>query len=386
MKSLKFITAVMVFAAAVSASAAPLLNGLALEQQFNKDRYIAAVYSDTLADSAGVILDENTTRRLEIRVVADSLSARRLRNQWMEAIAINNSGSSLSAQADNMVTFANLFSGRLKKGDQLRIDFDGASGASTVSLNGIQLGRIEDRKFFTTLLRSWVGPVPPSTEFREGLLAAGDVDSGLLGRYELLEPTDARVLELSEANEENSEEEEQAESGSTPETEKPKPSKPKVAANIPPPSLASVAKPKAPATQQPAPASKPEPAQPRPQPKPARKAAQEVEEEEDQPLTADVLLARQIYHSMLLRHTYDFLQYPQRALERNQEGSIRIRVTIDPAGRVRDVQTVQASRFNDLNRAAVSAIKSASPYPKVPPALAKNDYEFSVPITFRLPD
>ncbi len=374
----------MVFAAAVSASAAPLLNGLALEQQFNKDRYIAAVYSDTLADSANVLLDENTTRRLEIRVVADSVSARRLRNQWMEAIAINNAGSALTAQADNMVTFANLFSGRFKKGDQLRVDFDGASGVSTVSLNGIRLGKIADRKFFTTLLRSWVGPVPPSTEFREGLLASGDVDTGLLARFEQLEPTDARILELTEAREEDDAEEEQAESETEAVAEKPKPSKPKVAAAIPPPTLAKIeSKPQAPQAQQPAPASKP---QPRPQPKPARTAPEQAEEEDDQPLTADVLLARQIYHSMLLRHTYDFLEYPQRALERNQEGSIRIRVTIDPSGRVRDIQTVQASRFNDLNKAALSAIKAASPYPKVPPALAKNDYEFSVPITFRLPD
>ncbi|SDJ93401.1 TonB family C-terminal domain-containing protein [Microbulbifer yueqingensis] len=376
----------MVFAAAVSANAAPLLNGLALEQQFNKDRYIAAVYSDTLADSASTLLDENTTRRLEIRVIADSLSARRLRNQWMEAIAINNSGSTLSAQADNMVTFANLLKGRLKRGDQLRVDFDGASGASTVSLNGIQLGRVQDRKFFTTLLRSWVGPVPPSTEFREGLLAAGNVDSGLLGRYELLEPSDARILQLTEAQQEE-EEESKAEQDSEAVAQKPKPSKPKVAAAIPPPTLAAAGStPQAPATSKPAPArSKPKSQAAASKPRPAAKEEAEPEED-DQPLTADMLLARQIYHSMLLRHTYEHISYPSRALQRNQEGSVQVRVTIDPAGEVRDVQTVRESRFSDLNKAAVSAIKAASPYPKVPPALAKSKYEFSVPITFRLPD
>ncbi|WP_323846941.1 TonB family protein [Microbulbifer magnicolonia] len=386
MKSIKIVIALLVFATALSAKAAPLLNGLALEQQFNKDRYIAAVYSDTLGTSASVLLDNNTTRRLEVRIVADSLSARRFRNQWMEGIAINNPGDTLSSQAENMVTFANLFEGRLVKGDHLTVDFTAASGTTQVALNGVALGKIQNRDFFNTLLRAWIGPVPPSSDFRDGLLAAGQVPAGLLGSYEGLEPTSERVAavtaQIAQVEEEPVAEEQVA-------AEKPQPTKPKLAAEIPPPSLAAIGSKPELKTQ--APAAKPEPSKPQPAKVAAAKPSappqdSEEEEEFEAPLTADLILARQIYHSMLLRHTFKYIRYPKRAQERGQEGSVRLNVTIDSRGQVKDVQTLQESRFATLNREAREAVERAGPYPAAPPQLARDTYRFSVPITFRLPD
>ncbi|WP_237066755.1 TonB family protein [Microbulbifer guangxiensis] len=384
MKPIKILIALMVFATAMTAQAAPLLNGLALEQQFNKDRYIAAVYSDTLADSASVLLDNNTTRKLEVRIIADGLSARRFRNQWMEGIAINNSGDILSGQAENMVTFANLFKGRFYKGDQLSVAFDGNSGKTTVSLNGVKLGQIADRDFFNTLLRAWVGPVPPSTDFRDHLLANGNVDSGLLGTYELLEPSADRVAQVTASAQPEPETPAQPEPSKPAVAATPAVEKPRLAADIPPPSLASVSNAAPESTAKPAP-SKPAPAQKRPQPK-AAPAELEADEEDEAPLTADMILARQIYHSMLLRHTYKFIRYPKRAQERGQEGSVRLNVSIGANGEIRDIQSVQESRFATLNREAREAVERAGPYPAAPPQLVKDTYQFTVPITFRLPD
>ncbi len=380
MKPIKFVIALLVFATALSAQAEPLLNGLALEQQFNKDRYIAALYSDTLGSSASVLLDNNTTRRLEVRIVADSLSARRFRNQWMEGIAINNPGDTLSNQADNMMTFANLFSGRYQKGDRLTINFAASTGTTSVALNGVALGKIEDREFFNTLLRAWIGAVPPSSDFRDGLLAAGQVSSGLLGSYELLEPSSERVAEvtaqLAAAADEEATSEETTVAAATP-TAKPKP---KLAADIPPPTLAAIAKPQVPSK------PKPQPAKAAAAKPSAPKHGMEEEEEDEAPLTANLILARQIYHSVLLRHTFKYIRYPKRAQERGQEGSVRLNVTIDPQGRVKDIQAVQDSRYASLNREAREAVERAGPFPAAPPQLARDNYQFSVPITFRLPD
>lgn len=375
MKSIKFVTALMVFATALSAQAASLLNGLALEQQFNKDRYIAAVYSDTLAESASVLLDNNTSRRLEVRVIADSLSARRFRNQWMESIAINNPSATLNSQAENMVTFANLFSGRLQKGDQLAVDFVAATGTTKITLNDVPLGEINDREFFNTLLRAWVGSVPPSSEFRDGLLAAGQVPSSILASYEILEPSSARIAQVKEEVAQRAEDTE----GEAVAAAEPALAKPKLTADIPPPTLAAVgSKPEIPAK---AKASKPKPVKQAPRPQ-----VDDEEEEDEAPLTADLILARQIYHSMLLRHTFKNIRYPKRAQQRGQEGSVRLNVVIDPQGHVKDVQALQDSRFASLNREARDAVKRADPYPAAPPQLARDNYQFSVPITFRLPD
>ena len=384
MKPIKFVIALMVFATALSAQAAPLLNGLALEQQFNKDRYIAAVYSETLANSTEVVLDNNTPRSLEVRIVADSMSARRFRNQWMEGIAINNAGDTLTSQADNMVTFANLFNGRLMRGDHLTVAFAANTGATTVALNGVTLGKIEDRKFFNTLLRAWVGPVPPSSEFRGGLLAAGNVDSSLLGRYELLKPSGDRIAQVrAQVESLNAAQEDKMEvAAAKPAVEKLKPSKPKLAADIPPPTLASIGDKPASAMKK---AAAPKPSKPMPS-KAAPARDMEEDDEDEAPLTADLILARQIYHSSLLRHTFRYIRYPKRAQERGQEGSVRLDVTIDSNGQVTDVQTLQDSRYSSLNRAAVEAVKRAGPYPAAPPQLAKDNFHFTIPITFRLPD
>ncbi|MFD1215178.1 MULTISPECIES: TonB family protein [Microbulbifer] len=420
MKSTKLVIALLLFATALTAHAAPLLNGLALEQQFNNDQYIAAVYSERLSDDANTLLDNNMPRSLQVRIVADRLSARRFRNQWMEGIAINNPSSILTGQADNMVTFANLFSGRLVAGDQLRVDFAAGSGTTTVSLNDVELGVIEDREFFNTLLRAWIGPVPPSTEFREQLLGAGRVGSGLLATYEALTPAANRVAQVARmvdqreaANEEDSSEpaaEPKPEKESVAAANQPKPD---LKADIPAPSLAAIGTAGAigtPAPSKPAPAraepkppaetesavavSKPQPLKPTttrpnaPADRISEQAEEEdlLEEEEEAPLTADMILARQIYHSVLLRHTFKSLRYPQRAQERGQEGSIRLNVTIDPSGNVLDIATVQESRYSTLNREAAEAVRRAAPYPKKPPQLGKDEYEFTIPITFKLPD
>ncbi|MGL6160150.1 TonB family protein [Microbulbifer sp.] len=394
MKPTTLVTVLLVFATALSAKAAPLLNGLALEQQFNKDRFIAAVYSDTLATSAGTLLDNNTSRRLEVRILADSLSARSLRNQWMEGIAINNRGDVLSGQAENMVTFANLFSGRLKKGDQLSVAFAANSGTTSVALNGLPLGKIEDRGFFNTLLRAWIGPVPPSSDFREGLLAEGQVPSSLLGRYELLEPSQERIaqltsqLEAREAKAEKAATAEQQVAAAKPAAAKPAAEKPAPIPDIPPPTVASAGG-GAQAAATAAAKAAPQPSKPQATAKsrpPAPEEEELEEEEEEAPLTADIILARQLYHSMLLRHTFKNTSYPKRAQERGQEGSVRLNVVIDAGGRVKDIQTVQEARYSSLNRAAREAIERSSPYPKAPAQLTQSEYRFTVPITFRLPD
>nr|WP_010132678.1 TonB family protein [Microbulbifer agarilyticus] len=407
MKSTKIVISLLLFAAAVTANAASLLNGLALEQQFNKDRYFVAVYSDQLADNASALLDSNVSRSLQIRVIADRLSARRLRNQWMESIAINNPSDTLTGQANNMVTFANLFKGRLMSGDHLSIDYAPDTGTTSVSLNDIMLGMIEDREFFNTLLRAWIGPVPPSTEFRDSLMAAGDVDAGTLATYESLQPGAARVAQVAAMLDEQ-----EAEKESKATAAKPAPAvKPKLTANIPPPTLAAIGtaavqKPAVPAAQQPA-AEEPAPARAEPeaaevaatpssQPKPLKPTTtrpatppaeeEELEEEEEAPLTADMILARQIYHSMLLRHTFKHIRYPKRAQDRGQEGSVRLNVVIDSRGNVTSVSTVQESRYSSLNREALEAVERAGPYPATPAQLKMEEYRFSVPITFRLPD
>ncbi|QFT53581.1 TonB family protein [Microbulbifer sp. THAF38] len=422
MKSIKIVFSLWVLTFAVTASAAPLLNGLALEQQFNKELYIAAIYSESLSTDSANLYNTEIPRRLEVRVLAKSLPARRFRNQWMESIAINNRGDTLSSQAEDMVTFANLFRGRLHRGDQLAVDFAADSGITTVSLNGITLGEIANPDFFNTLLRAWIGPVPPSTDFRDGLLSAGDVPASLRSTFESLEPSSERIAEL-QLKQIGQEEALAAAQAPQKEEELAKPTM--VEVDLAPPTMTlTPATPAASApqasetltsealevaeevTEQVAEAAdsltqvegeplelegenNSEPTQlaaSSPENMAAVDMDDEFEEEDEAPLTAGMILARQIYTSNLLRHTFRHIRYPKRAQERGQEGSVRLNVVINPRGEVIDIQAIQESRFGTLNREARAAVERAAPYPAVPAQLGEESFSFSLPITFNLPD
>ncbi|GMG87151.1 TonB family protein [Biformimicrobium ophioploci] len=373
----------------MGALAQPLMNGLALNQEFNKDSYIAAFYSETLTSDRNAALSERSARRLEVRVVEERLSARRLRSQWIEGIAINNGSDVLTAQSDNMVSFANMFRGRLYAGDNLAVEYK-PNAPVVITLNGKELGQVNDPAFFNVLLRAWIGPVPPSSDFREGLLSSGNVDSGLALTFESLQPSAERVAAtrgasrtVAAAPAPEPQEQSQPASAAPMET---------VPAALPMrPSLASVdtsdlkveapAIEKAPAPEKP----KPKPVQTaKAKPKPAPVEDDELDED-DEVITADMLLARQIYQSSLFRHARKGLRYPARAQQRGHEGSVRIAVVINREGEIQDIATVQESRYGTLNRAAEEAIKRAAPFPEIPTQLKDETFSFTMPITFRMP-
>lgn len=413
MKPISLFASLIIFFSA-NLKAASLLNGLALELEFNKERYIAAVHSETLSANAQELLNNTLSRRLEIRIIAERMSARRLRNQWMEAIAINNPGHILSEQTDNMVIFANLLKGHLLAGDQLNVNFDPSTGNTTILLNDTQLGLIADRAFFNTLLRAWIGNIPPSTEFRDALLASGEIPSTLLQTYQRLKPSAERIAAIAKLNkpqptiieeaiklEDTSSDEPQSVLLDNPVAEVPEPNND---INMTPPTLAAIdVEPiavQAPAVQTPSlttsnaplePTSTHQPAEAELEPTPESQINQKptIEPEateEDILLTAELLFAQQNYHSTLLRHTFKHIRYPRIAQMRNQKGSVRLSVTITTDGQLRSVQTLQESRYSRLNEAALDAVERAEPYPPVPLLLGNNDHTFTVPITFRLSD
>ncbi|MCH9691759.1 MAG: TonB family protein [Gammaproteobacteria bacterium] len=412
MKPISLFASLIIFFSTANLKAASLLNGLALELEFNKERYIAAVHSETLSANAQELLNNTLSRRLEIRIIAERMSARRLRNQWMEAIAINNPSHILSEQTDNMVIFANLLKGHLLAGDQLNVNFDPSTGDTTILLNDTQLGLIADRAFFNTLLRAWIGNIPPSTEFRDALLASGEIPGTLLQTYQRLKPSAERIAAIAKLNkpqpiieetiklEDTSSDEPQSVLVDNPVAEVPEPNND---IDMAPPTLAAIdVEPIAvqtPAVQTPStisnapfePTSTHQPAEaelePTPEPQINQKPTIDLEDTaEDVLLTAELLFAQQNYHSTLLRHTFKHIRYPRIAQMRNQKGSVRLSVTITTDGQLRSVQTLQESRYSRLNEAALDAVERAEPYPPVPLRLGNNDHTFTVPITFRLSD
>lgn len=389
MKSTRFLQLGLFTLLAASASwlhAQPGLNGLAVNTEFGKERFIAALYADQPSSNAEDILSSSGERRMELKVTADSLSARSVNSMWVEGMAINNPPSALEAQAENLARLNNMVRKRLRAGDVLTFTAIEGEG-TTVVLNGVQLGVIRSDDFFPMLLRTWIGSIPLSSDFKDALLAAGDVDAGLSARYAAIAPSAARA---------------EAVAGWV----APEPPAPQIAdAGLAPPKPEVAVAPPPPVTTAPEPAPEPEP-EPEPQvaatpapaePKPtppaqvakAPPAPAPVEEDEDEDelevmVTAESLLLRQHYISDVMRKTLQNMRYPRRAQERSQEGSIRLAVTVSRDGEVRDVKIVEESRYSLLNKEAVDSVERANPFPALPAGIAGESFAFGIPITFRL--
>ena len=114
-------------------------------------------------------------------------------------------------------------------------------------------------------------------------------------------------------------------------------------------------------------------------------AAAEVEKTIGQPAQQaanDELL--QVYRSNLLALTYRNISYPNSAIQRNREGKVVLKVTVNRDGEVKGVSYEKQSKFSALNRAANKAIAKSSPFPKIPEGIAGNEIELLVPINFSL--
>jgi len=397
---LQTLATITLLLAGVIAKAEPLLNGLAPHLELGQERFIAGLYVESLSNDAASIMKDTGQKRMALHVTAKRLSHRSLRRMWIEGMAINTPSSQLTKYAKDTVTFAGLFKRKLTKGDIILIDSQPGEGTA-VSVNGVELGTLHTEGFFNVLLRTWIGSVPLSSDFRSQLLQNGEVDESLLAKYESITPSSERIAAISEWTK-----------------PKPKPqaiSAPEAIANtaisapiiaptvaapivsapqsIPAtePTQAIAAVPETSTSEAEAPSSEPAASEPAviatTTPADTIQDDEDYDEEEgEEPeLTAESLIARQMYHSSLLRWAYQYLSYPTRSVQRGQEGSVRVSVTIDRTGKIKSQQTIEESKYGLLNREATKAVKKAGPFPAIPTGISGDEFSFTLPIVFRLP-
>jgi TonB family protein len=371
--------------------AEPMLNGIGVHQELGQEVFIGALYSESLSNDADTLMNNIQPMRMELKIVStDGLTTRRFSRMWIEGMAVNSKADVLTAQADNMVKFDGLFKGRFLKNDTISFTNNPGKGVD-INVNGVLLGKIDDNVFFSMLLSTWIGKIPLSSDYRDSLLKVGDVDAGLRARFNALSPSAARTAEVkgwtgAQVEVKTAAVSSAAKSSASAKVETvaliPKPELPKLevptiekpALDIPAP-VTQIEKPVSAATSSAAPA------------KPAAITAAKVEEEEEEgpALTAQSLLARQFYVSDAIKKIRGKTRYPQRALDRDQEGSVRVAIVIDREGTVLSTNILDASKFDLLNKEALDAIKRSAPFPALPADIAGARFEFTVPMRWTLP-
>ena len=349
-------------------AADPMLNGIAVHSELGKEQFIGALYSNPLSDNVDTLTSSTQATRMELKIVAaEGLTTRRFSRLWIEGMAINNASGLLTEQADNMVKFDGLFKGRFVQNDDIVFSYEPTKGVN-VLVNDVLLGNIPSEKFFGMLLRTWIGRVPLSSDYKEGILKVGKVSADLKSRFEKIKPAPSRATEIAAW----------VKGGGKTVAELAAEKESKSASS----QSSSAENTKQLAAQQKAEAAKEAAAR-----EAARIAAAKAAAEEDEKpaLTAQTLLARQFYVSDLLKKIGKNTRYPKRALERNQAGSVRITVVINRQGAVLSSSLLDGSQYSSLNDAALEAISQSAPFPPMPDAITGANFEFTVPTTFALP-
>lgn len=390
--------AALVFATLASAAhSAARLNGVATHEELGQEQFIGGLYATTTTDSAISILTAQEEKRIQVRVTTDQLSSRRFKRMWIEGMAINSSPAELEKHAKNMASFSNMLNIKMQEGDIFSVDR--STSDVSVSINGVKLGSIDDPQFFDLLLRTWIGPVPLSSDFRQDLLAGGEIKPGPLARFESIRPSEQRIASIqsavgNKAAQKASEPAKAVEVAIAPPVVAPVIKAPSVPASAPdevasnePVNAAPKLSIDAPTIEQPTPGVTPTPVPTKQAVALAPKAPvldESVFEEEDEEFTAESLLKEQLYYTQLARYTHKFLKYPPKAWNRGHEGNIRMRVTINREGKMTNTEILEESKFPALNKEAVNAVERASPYPAMPPEIKGNDYTFTFRIAFKI--
>ena len=143
-----------------------ILNGLGLRKKAIFKVYVAGLYVPAKSADANAILTADAPRHLVMQFVR-SVGAGSLTGGWDDCLKNN----SPTAGSEVKKGFATLdgWMDDVKDEDQLAFTYEPGSGTA-VTVKGQTKGTIEGKLFADALFACWIGPEPPSEDFKSGLL------------------------------------------------------------------------------------------------------------------------------------------------------------------------------------------------------------------------
>lgn len=386
------------------------MNGVAAFEQLRREYYIGALFMEFPSRDPKSILESSGRKRMAMHITADRWPPMRFAQQWNQAILINSDSATLNANVMDVLAFTSFLKEDLVAGDQLYVD-QRADGRTEVSLNGKTMMRTDDDALFRLIAASWIGPRPPSSEFRNALLAlAPHQQPGLVSRFDTIAPSPERRREV--AGWAGERDEPAIAAAATPAVdevrarpavampavataaagareEQPAAARPAVAmaeaATAVPVAVSAPLPTPAPAAT-PAPVSAPAQAAAPTAPEPALAMATPAPIEPAVSAGIDAAEQKRLYgeYSGKLRSlVYSNLKYPRRAVDKNIEGLVVIQVDVDRDGKLLQVDAAQ-SAHRLLDNAAVEAVEQAAPFPRPGDRLQGETLSFMIPVVFKL--
>jgi len=144
------------------------LNGMGYRTKFVFKVYVAALYTQSKADSRDEVQSLDGPKRIVMHMVHDEVSREKMNAAWLEGFGDNNTDEQFDRLKSRLETFIALFPD-LKAGDVIYLDYLPSSGTQVV-FNGEKKPVIEGADFYTALLDVWLGEDPADDDLKDALL------------------------------------------------------------------------------------------------------------------------------------------------------------------------------------------------------------------------
>jgi hypothetical protein len=154
---------------AIEVAGKPLkLNGMGLREAtwLKIDVYVAGLYLETVSSDAAAILGAKQVKRLVLRFVRD-VDRDDIVEAWRDGFKGNAPVKLATIQP--MIDQLNGWMKDFKDGDTLTFT-DVPGDALTVEINGTRKGAVKNDDFARSVFAIWLGPKPPTSDVKKGLL------------------------------------------------------------------------------------------------------------------------------------------------------------------------------------------------------------------------
>ncbi|MBD3653648.1 TonB family protein [Kangiella sp.] len=371
------------------------LNGLAVHSELRQEWFLNALYLSSKSDDPAEIINSPTTKRMQIKVLADELPGRRLKRFWIERIKNNNEAAVVLENARGVRELADTIGQDLAAGDTIDIDYVPGQG-TVIQINGATVNTV-DEAIFPLMLNTWVGERPPSSEFKDAILgnqsAVGYSD--LLAKYSTINPAPSRVSLFDQAAQAAKEEEERkAREAEERRLEQERREEEARRAEEERQRQAELA---AQREQEQAQQAAQQQVEKKPEPKPEVKQP-EVVEVPAGPTEEELEAMRVSYNSAIRAHYVPFFEYPVQQIMRRHgksallnprkgrtHGEVTIQLEVDRDGELVGGSLVSSSGEKILDDAVMSALFDAVPYPAMPEELPEETFNTTLPISIPAP-
>ena len=88
------------------------------------------------------------------------------------------------------------------------------------------------------------------------------------------------------------------------------------------------------------------------------------------------------YFDKVRKKIVEHMWYPDEAVWRKEKGNVKVRFSLDTQGVLQSSKIINSSGSDILDKAALSAVVSAQPYPRIPLSLKKENIEFSISLYY----